>query len=1191
MEARALREGPSHEFKISESILGPDRKPFGLPVRDARLRVVDRGGEIETALMASYHDEPAWVHVDSATLLLGRDPRPEVAPRQFLVHTVGSAVKLICEPAILGVAAGIDGAVVEPQPLRIPTHLEVVLDKAARKRESHVARLTVRNNSAHPDQVTRDLAVPNWVVSILRPDDLLSLRLEYYGYTLQVGGGAVPVLVEDLQPGQANAYMIAYFAPQNIAEEAFFEQDPSGGVPANPGDPGQETPTTPGTVSRNIAGESRLAFNIYGVYRIPYSLDPVTLPVLSTVRRKQKVRPDFNFEVAPTSVLDWTQFEQRVTPTALPPNGSTNAAIVEPTTDQTSIEAPFRLMLSPSTYAFWNHAFEPKPGRGGEVELWHTRLGVNDGNGNYYDDNITTEDDLRTVRAVWSPDYTTDYSTPPPEYSTGGNLWNPYRASLDAQDRYQIVRLTADYKSDQNGDSVLYDPVPVNINRLALSTLGAWLDLKGEWNGNRPAQLDIVEWIHRGTMARDHYVKVVYAGFLYPFGHKAVLIKVTERKFLRTLTASGGPGPIIAYLRQHEYIQVRQPVKTYNTSDYLPYQYDATKYSAGHYSPYWQKGYAGREMPFKTVKITSLVTPDIENPADSDSTVGLSGGGLGAQDGFWPRVLVNGKESDFLWHCIGTDVDGNDVEFTMPMIFVSDNAALPPSPHYTNLTKVNTAYLKTTLNRKANGPLNSQVSMKGQKIAFGPSDPGSKGTDPSVAVDTVNFIGRIPNDFYGQEIHNMDPSIPQFWPAFAASEASIPAIKHLLGKGDVNWVASAQPYLYYGFDASKNKGEVFLNLVADTYQGLGDPSKQVGLVFGAGNSGQVVTPGTISPNLSVAGLSRSIGPVGATLTNGVSDFTNLANGTFDPSDFMGDPSGLLGDSLPKLFGAVSLTDLLSPITDLQNYLDKIPGLKVTHTDSEVTVHYNWYTEQIKPWQFSGNPVSAGSPNNAVLAPWLIDEEGNQLLPMSLSTQQPQYQTGGNLTCPPVDPQNGAPPPVPEVAVKDTSGSVDGGGDTPTHYWAYTYIHGNPNDSTTWVETPASLPNVLSLDQDSTVTVTVQQSNWATVGINVYRSQEGKAWPLCLVPPGNYSAQPGVTVPGSPTPTIPVANAKGTGTFDFDDGNADSDLNTDISPSTWMQFGIDLELHVPLNSDPTPPTRSWARLRMRLCRWMSSLSRL
>ena len=39
--------------------------------------------------------------------------------------------------------------------------------------------------------------------------------------------------------------------------------------------------------------------------------------------------------------------------------------------------------------------------------------------------------------------------------------------------------------------------------------------------------LDLIEWDHLATQGRDHYVKIVYEGYLYPFGHRATLVKVT----------------------------------------------------------------------------------------------------------------------------------------------------------------------------------------------------------------------------------------------------------------------------------------------------------------------------------------------------------------------------------------------------------------------------------------------------------------------------------------------------------------------------------------------------------------------------------------------------------------------------------------------------------------------------------------
>src|SRR5581483_10770493 len=111
-------------------------------------------------------------------------------------------------------------------------------------------RLTVQNHQAEAAAQVRsgavhELVIPNYVVSILRPHDLLAVRLEYYGFDLQVGGGNPPVLVENLSPGQNNPYMVAHFGPQNIAEQAYFEAQPSGGASnpkPDPGDGGSQKP-------------------------------------------------------------------------------------------------------------------------------------------------------------------------------------------------------------------------------------------------------------------------------------------------------------------------------------------------------------------------------------------------------------------------------------------------------------------------------------------------------------------------------------------------------------------------------------------------------------------------------------------------------------------------------------------------------------------------------------------------------------------------------------------------------------------------------------------------------------------------------------------------------------------------------------------------------------------------------------
>src|SRR5258706_8705044 len=124
-----------------------------------------------------------------------------------------------------------------------------------------------------------------------------------------------------------------------------------------------------------------------------------------------------------------------------------------------------------------------------------------------------------------------------------------------------------------------------------LTSQGAWLRSRGAWNTEAIPQFDLEEWRHIATLARDHYVRVVYRGFLYPFGHRASLIKVTERK-IQPIQGGDFNGEPAAYLRQRMFIVVREPEKQYLDA---PYQFQ------------------GREMPLAPrVRLTTLVTPDID---------------------------------------------------------------------------------------------------------------------------------------------------------------------------------------------------------------------------------------------------------------------------------------------------------------------------------------------------------------------------------------------------------------------------------------------------------------------------------------------------------------------------------------------------------------------------------------------------
>ena len=128
------------------------------------------------------------------------------------------------------------------------------------------------------------------------------------------------------------------------------------------------------------------------------------------------------------------------------------------------------------------------------------------------------------------------------------------------------------------------------------AALGGWLLEDGNWlerpigspkfNGRG---VDLTQWNHRAAMARDYYVRVVYAGFLFPYGHAASLVKVTERKFEDDSTGQGR----LAVLRQRFFIIVRQRTRLYQHPN---------------------QAFQGRDLPFARIDCLTTTTPDIANP-------------------------------------------------------------------------------------------------------------------------------------------------------------------------------------------------------------------------------------------------------------------------------------------------------------------------------------------------------------------------------------------------------------------------------------------------------------------------------------------------------------------------------------------------------------------------------------------------
>jgi hypothetical protein len=706
-------------------------------------------------------------------------------------------------------------------------------------------------------------------IALLRPDDLLTVTIEAQNLKLDTKDPKNPMLVVD--KASEPAYLIVSFPPQAITEKAYFEtgnvtaeppfnQVPPGTPPLGNGndplDPAGQTPS-------RMSGPSRLVFQLpKKLTRIPYQLK---------------------------SLLDWSQLTLVVSPTAegklLPP------PIVAPTALQTSIELPYRLMLSPSTGVSWVNALLPVTHQG-RTELWHTRLAKIIKKSTKSGVTVSFREASLTnpipLRAIWSPDFI-DHE-PLPLHSLDQT---PFLASLSPRDRAQLVILTSGamgyYVLLGPNNTSPFTPTPIRASRVFLSPLGGWLSSRGTWSplpvytvpprripipvpipvrpvpipapipilpkiaskaaepvapaAAKPAaffpfqtvSLDLEEWDHLATQARDHYVKVVYEGYLYPFGHAASLVKVTERKFVPAeLVPPNGANPssVTAYLKQHMYIVVREPEKSYAAATYT---------------------YSGREMPFlSNVTVKTVVTPDIDEPPLPGGTDYFSG------NSFW--VNVGGVH--FQFHMTAQDLAGATIDFLAPMIFVSvsetDVGAVPPGVSDVNSVKSN--YL-------ASG--NARVcDVKGKKIAF--ADPAQG--DTILKTTGLLFDSQI---LFGPPF----PSVP-FLPVLANADIIAPSLEELLGVTTPVSVGFYPPYLQNGMDP--NAG-VFVDV---------NPAPPP-VSFSANKAGGFATPGFV-----VTGLSARKGLVAGSPAD-------AAAGVIDPAAFFG---GLA--ITPKLFGTIPLPNLI-----------------------------------------------------------------------------------------------------------------------------------------------------------------------------------------------------------------------------------------------------------------------------------------
>jgi hypothetical protein len=515
----------------------------------------------------------------------------------------------------------------------------------------------------------------------------------------------------------------------------------------------------------------------------------------------------------------------------------------EPSPSVTALELPYRLLLSPIESPHWRHS-DTQVEHAGRTELWHTRLATRAG--------TAGPDGTSKVRAIWSPDYPIDAETimglvDPPK---------PFRMSLDPLDRQMLVKLMAGF-GERVDRRHAFVPRPSIAKRLILSSLGGLLDSEGSWNP-RPGGVDLEQWRHVASLGRDHYVRVVYAGFLCPFGHAASLVKVTERKFE---SLGGDPATQrIAALRQRFFIVVREHVRTYDGSNHV---------------------HDGNTFPFTSVEILSHATPNLAPPGVGESELKKtaasgpiygptpSGDVVPHRSVFWPMVPAG----DFPFDIAVTDLCGNRVTFSMPLLFVGDVA------NDERADAVRKAYddAGTVARRTAD--------LGGVSICFAPrlqGEPDPKG-DPRLPAASIVFDAG--------DVLSKSRFHANFYPEIEEADVGIRAVQRLLGKTDaVVPMRYADVYRDHAFKPGQNKGEVFLQTVDDYPLDFGG---------GAGQAKSDALGALATPSMAIQGLSRVMGPA--------ADLGSVTSATFNPASFFKDA---------KILGGIPLASLLSTVPGL-----------------------------------------------------------------------------------------------------------------------------------------------------------------------------------------------------------------------------------------------------------------------------------
>ncbi|MEM7160352.1 MAG: hypothetical protein AAF799_46370 [Myxococcota bacterium] len=383
---------------------------------------------------------------------------------------------------------------------------------------------------------------------------------------------------------------------------------------------------------------------------------------------------------------------------------------------QTELEVPWGLFVTPEDTT--RRDCPDEVGTGSLEPVWQLRL-------------TSSGDEGPAIRFHGSRDYDTDDNESnldrtalPADSEDDDPEW--IDATLSPLNRRHLVRRTSD-RSGREGWPVS-SAVPIELAELALSPHGAWLDVDRAFPSGVEGGIGLAHWRHRATAGRDHSIRILDEGYLFPLGHQAARLTVAER---RVMLDAQHDNAGVAVLPERETILVRQPVRRFEADEH-------------------------RHLPFVEIRLLDHQSPLLDQDADN-----AIGGSIGAH-ATWPTS--GGDKVRFRVEAV--DHRGRVHRFSIPLVFVTASALDPEEQDVrTNLDDLLSAYEAATEDRR--------VSRGGADLAF---IPGSKEEPDDTTLATAWF------DLSAFVDH--EQALPRFNPRWTGASGRLPALEQVLGISD-----------------------------------------------------------------------------------------------------------------------------------------------------------------------------------------------------------------------------------------------------------------------------------------------------------------------------------------------------------------------------------------------------------------------